>query len=308
MTARPDHKTDPPTVPYGPSRCATARWCRPAALLVLLTPGLFLTPTSAHAAQWQLTYRVHVGGIAVLDAQADLSLSGDHYSVAVRAATEGFLARLFPWETRARSEGSVEGDRVLPLRHSQTSTLGGKPRDVRLTYDERGDVTAEVTPSPAEDGRDPVPDALRHGTVDPLSAVIGVLVAGMRGEGCAGSVPVFDGRRRYDMAFHDDGMSLVGASRYSVFAGAARQCRVTYTAIAGAKRDEGGSLWSGAAKADDRPPVELWLAPASIGGPPVPVRVETESGFGSVVIHLTGIGPVPQTAERPPNAPPPATP
>lgn len=284
---------------------STARARRPAlfslAAPAALLAGAFaaLAPQPAQAQRWQLSYRVHVGGVAVLDARAELGLTGDRYSVQVEAVTDGFLGRMFPWESRSRSVGVIRPDGTVPLRHTQVSTLRGTPRNVTLEYDANGGVRTEVTPPPEEDDRDPVPDSLRRGTQDPLSGVVGVLLASLRGEGCQRTVPVFDGRRRYDMQFADEGVRRVDPSRYSVFAGAARQCRVSYTPVAGYNRKPDSSFWRRDSGPEQRAPVEVWIAPVTPGGPPLPVRLETETGLGGVVIHLTGASMEPQTAEKP---------
>lgn len=258
--------------------------------------GLLLAAgVPAPAAPLSATYRIHVGGVSVLEAQAVLTLTDRSYEVEVRAETGGFLGRLFPWQTRSHSTGAVTGDALAPARHTQTSIFRGKPRNVTLTYDGRGRVVAAVEPPPEEDDRPPVPEELRRATVDPLSGVLTALVAASQGNGCTRTVPVYDGRRRYDMTMRDWGMRPVSASRYSIFAGPARECRVTYTPVAGYsprppttmfwKRDEardGGAV-------EDRPPVDLWIAPVVAGAPPIPVRVETDSALGAVVIHLVAI-------------------
>jgi len=279
------------------ARCKTLSGPLATGLLAIL---LSLPSLSAEAQHWQLTYRVHVGGVAVLDARAELALSGDRYSVQIDAATDGFLGRMFQWQTRSQSVGAVRPDGLVPTRHAQVSTFRGKPRNVTLDYDGRGGVRVEVTPPPQEDDREPVPESLRRGTQDVLSGVLTVLFAGQRGEGCGRKVPVYDGRRRYDVQFTDQGMQEVGKSRYSVFAGAARQCRVSYTPIAGYNRaSSSGSFWQRNSGPEERPPVDVWIAPVTPGGPPLPVRVETESGYGGVVVHLTSASMAPQTAEKP---------
>nr|WP_246512963.1 DUF3108 domain-containing protein [Azospirillum picis] len=69
------------------------------------------------------------------------------------------------------------------------------------------------------------------------------------------------------------------------------QCRVSYRPIAGyAPAAPGWKFWQRDAQAP-RPPVDLWVAPVAAGAPPLPVRLETESDFGSVVMHLTGVTP-----------------
>ncbi|SMH58517.1 DUF3108 domain-containing protein [Azospirillum agricola] len=278
------------------------------ALLALPSAGLLGASAPARAAEpLAATYRLHIGGLAVLDIVATLEMGDQSYRMEVKAQTEGFLNRLFPWQTVSRSDGAVRGGRLVPAHHSQSSVFREKPRSVTLEYDGQGNVAATVLPTPQEDGREPVPDAERQATYDPLSAFLTVLAASARGEACTRSLPVFDGRRRYDMQFQDVGPRLVGASRYSIFSGTARQCRVSYRPVAGyARTAPGNGFWQRNGAAAERPPADLWLAPVVPGQPPLPVRLETDSDLGAVVIHLTGVTPpdgTPSTGTPPAGSP-----
>ncbi|MBY6263421.1 DUF3108 domain-containing protein [Azospirillum sp. 412522] len=257
----------------------------------LSLPLLPLSMAMAWAEPVKATYRVFVGGVTALDVDATLELTGDRYRIAVSAVTGGTIGRLFSWRTESQSDGRVQGEDLLPASHRQTSQLRGEPRNVTLTYGPQGDVSTSVTPPPESDDREPVPPALQRGTLDPLTAVLDLLVAVGANERCDRSLPVFDGRRRYDMVFSEVGRRIVDPSRYSVFSGVAQQCRVTYKPVAGyARSTSGGRFWQRSGPAD-RPPVDLWLAPVAAGSPPLPVRLETDSDFGSVVVHLTGVTP-----------------
>ena len=275
-----------------------------AALVSSLIAGLCaalagLLPLPALAQSWQLDYRIHVGGVAVLDARAELTLTGGRYSVKVNAATDGFLGRMFPWETQSLSVGMVRPDGVAPIRHTQSGVLRGSPRTVTLDYGPDGGVRAQVSPPPEEEDRDPVPEALSRQTRDPLSGVVEMLLAGLHGEGCRRTVPIYDGRRRYDMIFADLGMTMIGESRHSVFSGAARHCQVSYRPVAGYERRPRQSFWQRGGSREERPPVDVWIASLEGTGPPLPVRLETDSGFGGVVVHLTAARRTDQTTERP---------
>ncbi|WP_455178678.1 DUF3108 domain-containing protein [Azospirillum melinis] len=251
----------------------------------------------ASAEPVKATYRVFVGGVTALDVNATLDVAGDRYRIAVSAVTGGTIGRLFSWRTDSESDGHVRGADFRPDSHRQTSLLRGEPRNVTLTYGPQGDVSTSVTPPADKDDREPVPPDLQRGTLDPLTAVLDLLFAVGASEGCDRSLPVFDGRRRYDMVFSEVGRRIVDPSRYSIFSGVAQQCRVSYKPVAGyARSSSGGRFWQRNNPAD-RPPVNLWLAPVAAGSPPLPVRLETDSDFGSVVVHLTGV--TPPAADRP---------
>ncbi|WP_244434201.1 DUF3108 domain-containing protein [Azospirillum sp. B506] len=250
-----------------------------------------LTMAVALAEPVKAAYRVFVGGITALDVDATLEVTGDRYRIAVSATTGGTIGRLFSWRTDSQSDGLVHGDDLRPANHRQTSQLRGEPRNVTLTYGPQGDVSASVTPPPEKDDREAVPPALQRDTLDPLTAVLDLLFTVGASQQCNRSVPVFDGRRRYDMLFGEVGWRIVDPSRYSIFSGVAHQCRVTYKPVAGyARSSSGGRFWQRSNPAD-RPPVNVWLAPIAAGYPPLPVRLETDSDLGSVVVHLIGVTP-----------------
>jgi len=260
----------------------------------LLSGVATLIASQAGAAEpVRLGYTIYAGGFHVLDASIVLDLGRDGYTVEVNAQTQGILGTLFPWRTLARSDGKLNAGEAQPRIHRQTGTWRGQDRAVSLYYDGSGSVLAEVRPpdDPAE--REPVPPELVPGTTDPLSAVLSVASAVAVGRGCSETVPVFDGRRRYDLTFQAMGSRNLPPSRYSVFSGPAVQCQVTSKVLAGNWRKDGGLT------SDDekKTPFSLMLAPVVEGMPPIPVRLEGQSRFGEVIMHLTSAEPlVPSSA------------
>ncbi len=267
-------------------------------LVGALLLGLAAAPP-AMAERLTLTYRIYVGGVSVLDADAELVMAGGRYRVAISAATEGFLRRLAPWDTRSESAGQIGTAGPRPEAHVVSSTWRGKPRSVTLAYNADGTVTATAEPSADEDDREPVPAALTVGTLDPLSAFVAMMHGAAQGAGCGMTVPVFDGRRRYDLLFTAHGTRSFEASDRNAFSGEAAHCRVTWRSIAGHSRGGGerSQFWRRGEGQTERPPVDVWLARVSPNGPPAPVRASTDSPMGGVVIHLTGITVHPQAAE-----------
>lgn len=241
----------------------------------------------------RLLYRVHVGGVAVLDAAADVSVAPGRYSVSVQAETEGLIGRFAAWRSRSSASGALAGAGPAPDSFRASSTWRGEPRSVRIDYGPGGALTAVADPPADGVERDPVPPDLQQGTLDPLSAVVATML-GVRQEGtCGRSLPVFDGRHRYDLSFAPLGGRRLERSRYSVFAGDALHCRASYRSIAGQWKNRGSGWFRSGGGSSERPPVDVYIAPVRDGVPPVPVRVETDSPFGSVVAHLVEVAALP---------------
>jgi len=251
--------------------------------------GLFCGPATAFAddgATVRLSYDAYLGPLYVVSAEAELRLEGDRYRVATRAQSEGLADLFFSWRSEARSEGMMAGRRLLPMRHVVKVYWRGEPRQIRLTYNEPGaaarpiDFLVEPPIDTAE--RDPVPPGLTVGTVDPLSATLSVLLGIASGGRCEGQLPVFDGRRRYDMIVRPGAPEVLPAIHSSVFAGPAQRCDFELRRVAG--------FWKRPSRFGQRvtDPV-LWVASPLDGVPPLPVRFTASTGFGDLRIHLTRV-------------------
>jgi hypothetical protein len=126
----------------------------------------------------------------------------------------------------------------------------------------------------------PVEPAQLAGTVDNLTAYLRLERQVARGGGCALTVPVFDGRHRYDLKFSDLGRTSLTPEDGQKFVGPAQACRMVREAIGGfyvdKKREEGahsGTIWYASQ-----------LMPGDIA---VPVRMNMDTEIGDVAIFLS---------------------
>ena len=244
-----------------------------------------LLATSAGAAEQkavELDYQVWAGGLQAMSLETRMLRSQERYQVDVKVQSAGMLGRFFPFKLKAHSEGTrpVEGQATpRPDQYEVRSKWRDQNRLVAIRYDDAARPVVEVDPPAEDDNRDPVPMDQIVGTVDPMSAVLTLLERTARLGRCQGEVPVFDGRRRYDMVIRHIGPTEVSASRYSPYAGPAVECR------AGMKRI--GGFWNNT-KTDEHDYKELriFLAPLREDVPPVPVRLEAKNDFFSIIIHM----------------------
>jgi hypothetical protein len=276
---------------FQPWRTAAMGFCLTAVLGAAAMPAMASEPV-------RLGYRIYTGGFNVLDITIDLNIDPSAYRIDIGAETQGWIGKLLSWQSQSHSEGVLrEGDPV-PRTHRMSSVWRGEPRAVNLDYDGNGRVAFSAEPPADRDERDPVPAELTVNTLDPLSAVLGALTARQNGQVCTDTVPVFDGRRRYDMLFQPAGMVELKPSKYSLYAGPALRCQVRSKLIAGKWRRGG---WQD--ESAGRPPIELMVASVAADLPPIPVRLEGESRYGDVVIHLASMERLPYTALTPDNRP-----
>ncbi|MEJ0070602.1 MAG: DUF3108 domain-containing protein [Pseudomonadota bacterium] len=242
------------------------------------------TPAAADGAPTALSYQIYFGGFKALAFEVEIGLSRDAYQLRLRGHTEGVVDWILDWTTEATTQGLVADGGLRPLRHSSESLLRGNRRDAALAFHPDGAIDTTVEPSAEADEREPVTAAEARGAFDPISAILIASRALGAQQSCDQRLPVYDGRRRYDLEFRDGGRELLKPSEYSSFSGEATLCLFRYIRIAGYQKS--GGRWSNPRDVDRV--YRAWLAPVAPGLPPLPVRIEAEGTFGDLIVHLVG--------------------
>lgn len=250
----------------------------------LTVPALLLAfavrAAAAEDVAMALDYDVRFGPLRLLAMAMTTHAVGDRYDVRMVLETQGWVARLFPWRSESESRGRRDGERLVVERHRAEGTYRGTHRVVEIDYGADGAVRSRVSPPPEQDSRDAVPEALQQGTIDPITASL-TAVAG----GCRGRLPVFDGRRRYDLVLEalPDGDV---PSRRGVYAGPARRCRALI--------EPRGGFWRSEPHESETPArLEYWIAPPAPGLPPAPVYLELTGARGTLSVVLRQVRPLP---------------
>lgn len=228
------------------------------------------------------TYEVYFGGFHVLNAEARLENGGENYRISAAAETQGMLGWFNPWKGETETQGRIVADKVVPQRHDNRGTADEGERIVTLRYDEAGNITeAKVLPEQDWDDRHPLPADAGEGTLDPLSIIAGLAQLLQKGGTCEGSFAVFDGRKRYDLTVADAGTQKLAPNDYSIFDGEAQGCRLDYEMLGGHRVERSKY----AATARER---VIWVARPAAEAPLIPVRLQIETAYGTVMGHLTG--------------------
>jgi len=233
-----------------------------------------------HAEPLQLRYALYAGGLRAIDFSVQLEHETDLYTIDFDAQSSGFLARLVTFSMVARSAGKTSGARVQPQEFRTFTAWEDNPlRRVKLLYQPDGQVEAAVEPPPEDDERDPVPVSETLGTLDPLSGLLSLLGSLQGGNDCKAEIPVFDGRRRYDLVSEGLEVRTLEASSYAPYAGPALRCQVALKRSAGFWKDK---------KRQDRlfDDVSVYIAALSPGGRKLPVRLEADNAVFAIRAHL----------------------
>ena len=233
----------------------------------------------------RLEYDIFVGGFRSGHIDLSVRWNGDQYQLFAITSSVGLIDYLVGFRSYAQSRGTISDDDVRPLSHHVNNLWTGDIRFVRMGYidperNHEGPVYTVIHPPPVDDDREIVPEVLRRDTIDPLSAALQAAYSAMkRGDRapCRDTIPVFDGRRRYNLHFDDAGAETVEGP---YFTGPARKC------LASIERIVGFSSNPFLPRTDDSEGGEIWFADLVPGWPPIPVRFKTDVGLGNAIVHL----------------------
>jgi len=265
---------------------------------------LALLPSRAHASNepLMLHYALYAGGLDVVKVDMRYTLNATNYEINAEGRTRGLWRTLVPWSTHVQAKGQVNnGAELSPLVAIYDTIWKEKLKSVRMDFDGAGNITTHNTPPRAPGGRDEATPEQIRGSVDPVSAVALVLARATAGEAaCTGTIPAFDGRRRYDLVLQSTGIDNMEDTGYNVHVGPAERCEITFTPVAGfPKKDEKSGFWS-VKENDKKSPLVIWLARVDANGPVLPVRIQTTGGYGTLVAHLASLEPLSVPAPQSP--------
>jgi len=231
----------------------------------------------AHA-QGKLTaqYKISVAGLPIGRGDFMAEISADRYAAVGGGRAAGFLRILVSGEGSVVARGAVANGK--PVAESFSATLDEDDDHSKVTMSlDNGTVKDLASESSAHDERVPLTDAHRRGVIDPVSAML-VPNEGLAPSACRRTLPIFDGRRRYDLRLSFKRMDRVKTDKG--YRGAVVVCAAEFKPIAGHRPDS--TLVAYLADGRD---LELWLAP--IAGTTVlgPYRLSVANLIGSLAIE-----------------------
>ena len=235
----------------------------------------------------EVAWSIYVAGLGVGKMVMSATLKGDDYSAVSSVATSGLVQVIWESKIKAESEGTIQDGKVVPVIYKSRNQMPDKLQTVDLLYEAGFPATLVANPI-YNTARFPVTDEQKTGTIDPLSAMVAA-AAGVTASAenpCGTVLPVFDGKRRYDirMKYMRTIQVMEGEHPYR---GSALACQLEYVQIAGFKP----SL-----DPEDRefPVIHVELAQVQRPDAPehpllVPLKVWADTAFGMAIAQANHV-------------------
>ncbi len=236
--------------------------------------AVMLVPLSVAAEPTSLRVEVYgLMGLHVLTLHSRVDEAGDSYAITTDYATRGIAGVLVDLSTKAEVRGRLRNSRAQPISFRRDTRRNGEERHDKVDYRPDGAVDGSSTPSL----QSPVSSAAERGTVDNLTAYFMLERQLARTGSCALSVPVFDGRYRYDLYFTDGGRQNLSSVAGQDFSGEAIACKMRrrdLSNVAEPEQNEGARQGT------------IWYAKLVPGDAMVPVRMQMKAQIGVVDGYL----------------------
>jgi len=195
--------------------------------LALVGPSFLRLNQAGAQTTFKADYVISFARITVGNAVVRADVSSNVYAISASGRTGGAMRLLVNGDGNLTSRGAVTGNRLLLSTFMLKINSSEDPLDVNMMVED-GNVT-ELTVLPPSSDRVPITDGDRKGISDPLSAVFvptGDTGDGLNKETCQRTLPIFDGRQRYDLQLEFKRLDKVTAN--NGYSGPVIVCSLSY--------------------------------------------------------------------------------
>lgn len=280
-------------------KAAKAAELAPTMTAMLADPGFPATATADLHVDVELV--VYMGGFHLSTLAFTTTFSGTDYEIRSNVQTEGIVDWVIKTDAIIGARGQFLDARVRPSLYNSDITDKKQRQLVAISWSGADGIhqPGETRSFPEYNlEKYPVSDFERQRSADPMSAIMQIVLAASHGADnsdgapasnpCGGTIPVYDGRRRFDLIMEPRGVEEISTGKGAAFEGEALKCWIGFKRVAGYKprkkkrsdRSDGLSEW---------PDIYMWLAPVKGADTVVhmPVRFYADTRLGSVVARAT---------------------
>jgi len=243
-----------------------------------------LSVPPAEALSVKHDFTAFVGPFNASTAEFEYTLTPKNYAVRSVVRTNGTFGFLYPFEANYHTGGNIEGGKFETSAYSYTSKSRFNKRSKVMIYNKDGQPIFTVSSKNGKEKKKEIEISADNKGTTNLQTVLAAIARQYNEVGfCDSKIAIFDGKRRFDAIFRDEGKENLKANEYSAFAGSAAKCSM-YIDKLGAEGDD--LLWQ---LSSDRP-VYFWILKDEQSGAPFIARVKIdETPLGEMNVYTTKI-------------------
>jgi hypothetical protein len=239
------------------------------------------------------TYVVTLSGIPIGYGSWTIDVEEDQFTASASGATSGLLRVFASGQGNSVARGTVSGGVPISSTYASSIVADKRSDEVRVLFSGGNlkDFLADPPTVPSPD-RVPLTDAHRKNVSDPITASL-IRVPGTGDtfvpDACQHTLPIFDGRMRYDLHLAFKRLDKVKAEKG--YQGTVVVCSVYFSPLAGHVPERSAIKYLVAQR-----DMELWLAPLAGTRLMIPYRASIPTPIGLGVLQATQFVSIPQPA------------
>lgn len=240
--------------------------------------------SNAYALKVRHEFDVHIGVFNASRTNFTYDLEDKNYSVKSEVKTFGLFDTLYPFKAVYSTAGKIlKGVEVQTVSYKYNSKSRFSKRTKELVYNDEGIPVYQITSKNDKEKKRVINQELAaKGTTDLQTVIAELVLRYNKTKTCAARYEIFDGKRRYDVIFKDEGVEEIEANKYSEFSGVAVKCSM-YIDSLGSKGDD--LLWE--LTSDE--PVYFWILETKNGVPFIARAEMAETGYGKLEAYTRAI-------------------
>jgi hypothetical protein len=278
-----------------------ARHCLSLAAVAALTCGLggnlpadpaFAESGVSTANRIVAVYRVDIGNFNLGEFKLTTTFRGEDYEMRGEGRFKVLQGLIYEWRGVTASYGRVTDAGPEPTMYAFNYADSAKAAEkLRMTFDGRAVADVSIVPKDRPLPRTiPVTKEQLDGVLDPMrGAFLTAQSDNPNGDltVCNKTLPVFDGRQRYDLVVSPKRAVKVKRTTPTGYGGPAVICRVKFIPIAGYQPDNAAIRLM-----QQSNEIEVWLIPVRASNMYVPYRIvlPTPVGYGSAIVTSIQVG------------------
>ncbi len=236
-------------------------------------------PAQASDSSLRITYAARLAGIRIGTAVLSANMDGDRYTASVSARTSALGRLVSQGRGEAVARGFFGRTVAVPVSYDLSASEDDLTNVVRMRL-ARGDISELSAEPPLSEHPNRIEVRARHrrDVVDPVSALLMPVPNAESARGpaaCDRTVPMFDGRQRFDIE-----LTFVRMEQVQFGNGNAAVCRFRYRPIAGHRSNRRANQELAA-----NTNLFVWLSQVGDQALVAPVRIDIGLDFGTLSVQ-----------------------
>ncbi|MDY4840833.1 MAG: DUF3108 domain-containing protein [Alphaproteobacteria bacterium] len=236
----------------------------------LISLFLLLFPAQAQAAAVQHNFTIFLGPFNAGKTRFTYTLHPREYSVRSKVETAGIFNTLYPFTAEYATTGKIKGKDLETSSYKYKSQSRFNTRRKELIYDPNGNPVYRISAKNDKVKKVEIESSPDNKDTTDLQTVIAELALQYnKNKNCNARMQIFDGKRRFDTIFKDEGKEEITANEYSSFGGTAHKCSMYIDKLL---NDGDDLLW----ELTSEKPIYFWILEDKESRLPFIARIEIE--------------------------------